>query len=105
MEWWIIDIIKIINTLRQTALLNNILLSNRQKLLLHYHPISILTNDFGTNDESLDLEDMNKVKLKLILESNDDKGLLEVDQKLIEQLIGKKTSIREFTEQVLVLNQ
>ena len=85
-----------INTLRQTTVMNDILLSKKQKLFLHYHPISMLNHiNLDANDELLDFDDMNKEQLKLILENNNESRLLEIDQKLIEQLIGKKSNNRQ----------
>ena len=77
------------------------MLNKRQKLFLKYHPVSILNHDFKPDDELINQEDINEDELKLILQDNNQDGLLRIDQKLIEQCIGKSNENRQLHEHPL----
>ena len=80
------------------------MLNKRQKLFLRYHPVSILNHDFKPDDDLINQEDINEDELKLILQDNDENDILRIDQKLIEQCIGKNNHSRQLHEHLLNLD-
>ena len=68
-------------------------MDKRQKLLVKYHPVPILDYHFKQDDSNESLENMKDEQIQHILEENDEDKILDLDQKLIEQMIGNNMSL------------
>ena len=87
---WIIDITRIVHILRQSQVINDVLLSKRQALLLKYHPLWILERNWKPKFlNSNHKEEINQIDQILGIEEGIE--LSNVDKKLIDQLFGNKS--------------
>ena len=74
-----------IDTLRQTTIVNSVLLNKRQQLFIKYHPICILNHDRQIEDKTLD-DNLSKQQITQILE-DDESEFSRIDRVLVDQLI------------------
>ena len=81
--------------MRQSIIVNNILLSKKQKLFVHYHPLNFINH--AKNDEYRLPKDYSKEKIAKILEGLQEGELSNLDEQLIQQLIGKPEHLQQIS--------
>ena len=79
--------------MRQSIIVNNILLSKKQKLFVHYHPLNLINH--ANNDEYRLPKDYSKEKITNILEGLQEGEFSNLDEQLIQQLIGKPEHLQQ----------